>query len=64
MVLSLFNSCKWIISYGEVNLKKVDDFYVLTWLIFAGPVTYTYIYRNITIIELFGLIPVTLLQHL
>ena len=40
MVLILFNSNKRIISYDRAKLKKVDDFYALTWLIFAGPVTY------------------------
>ena len=36
MVLILY---KQIISYDRTKLKKVGDFYVLTWLIFAGPVT-------------------------
>ena len=39
MVLILFNSYKWIISYDRAKLKKVGDFYALTWLIFAGLVT-------------------------
>ena len=41
MVLILFNSYKWIISYDRANLKKVGNFYVLTWLNFAGLVTFT-----------------------
>ena len=41
MVLILLDSCKQNISYDRANLKKVSDFYALTWLIFAGPVTYT-----------------------
>ena len=40
MVLILFDSYKRNISYDKANLKKVGDFYVLTWLIFAGPVTH------------------------
>ena len=40
MVLSLFNLYKQIISYNRAKLKKVGDFYALTWLIFAGLVTY------------------------
>ena len=37
MVLIVFNLCKRSISYNRAKLKKVGDFYVLTWLIFAGP---------------------------
>ena len=45
VIVILFNSYKRIISYDRAKLKKVDDFYALTWLIFAGPVTYyKYIY--------------------
>ena len=40
MVLILFDSYKQNISYDRANLKKVGDFYALTWLIFAGPVTF------------------------
>ena len=40
MVLILFNSYKRIISYDRAKLKKVGDFYALTWLIFAGLVTF------------------------
>ena len=39
-ILILFNSYKQILSYDSAKLKKVGDFYVLTWLIFTGPVTY------------------------
>ena len=38
--LILFGSYKRIISYDRAKLKKVGDFYALTWLIFTGPVTY------------------------
>ena len=40
MELSLFKSYKRIISYDREKLKKVGDFYALTWLIFTGQVTY------------------------
>ena len=39
VVLILLNSYKRIINYDRAKLKKVGDFYVLTWLISAGPVT-------------------------
>ena len=39
MILILFDSYKQNISYDRAKLKKVDDFYMLTWLIFAGLVT-------------------------
>ena len=48
MVLILFNSYKQIFSYDRAKLKKVDNFYVLTWLIFAGPVTISKFNLNIT----------------
>ena len=38
VILMLFNSYKWIISYDRANLKTVGNFYALTCLIFAGPV--------------------------
>ena len=31
---------KYIMSYGAVNVKNIVKFYVPTWSIFAGPVTY------------------------
>ena len=40
MVLILFDSYKQNISYDRAKLKKVGDFYALTWLIFAGLVTF------------------------
>ena len=40
MALVLLNLYKRIISYDRAKLKKVGNFYALTWLIFAGPVTY------------------------
>ena len=40
MVLIWCDSYKQNISYDRAKLKKVDEFYALTWLIFAGPVTY------------------------
>ena len=40
VTLLLFTLYKRIISYDRAKLKKADDFYALTWLIFAGPVTY------------------------
>ena len=40
MILILLDSCKRIISYDRAKLKKVGDFYALTWLIFAGLITY------------------------
>ena len=40
MLLILFNSYKRMISYDRAKLKKVGDFFALTWLIFAGLVTY------------------------
>ena len=46
MVLMLFNSYKQIISYDRAKLKNVGDFYVLTWLIFTGPVTYVYVFPH------------------
>ena len=39
-VLILFNSYKQILSYDRAKLKKVGDFYALTWLIFTGPATF------------------------
>ena len=44
MVLILFDSYEQNISYDRAKLKKVGDFYVLTWLIFAGPVTNIKVY--------------------
>ena len=40
LVLIVFNLYKQIISYGRAELKKVGEFYVLTRLILAGPVTF------------------------
>ena len=40
MVLISFDSYKRNMSYDKAKLKKVGNFYALTWLIFAGPVTY------------------------
>ena len=45
--INFFNSHKQIKSYDRANLKKVGNFYVPTWLIFAGQVTYIYIYMYI-----------------
>ena len=39
MVLILFDSYQRNIRYDRAKLKKVGNFYALTWLIFAGPVT-------------------------
>ena len=38
--ISGINFAKQIISYDRAKLKKVGDFYVPTWSIFTGPVTY------------------------
>ena len=40
VVLILFNLYQQIMSYNRTKLKKVGNFYALTWLIFAGPVTF------------------------
>ena len=32
---------KQFVSYDRVKMEKIGDFFALTWLIFAGPVTYT-----------------------
>ena len=40
MVVILFDLFKWNISYDRAKLKKVVNSYALTWLIFAGLVTY------------------------
>ena len=42
MVLILFDLYKQITAYEKAKLKKVGNFYVLTWLIFVGLVTYGY----------------------
>ena len=31
---------KQFVSYGRAKTEKIGDFLALTWLIFAGPVTY------------------------
>ena len=31
---------KYLSSYDTANTLKIGDFFVLTWSIFAGPVTY------------------------
>ena len=36
----LLHLCKLFVSYDRVKTEKIGDFFVLTWLIFAGPVTY------------------------
>ena len=38
------NLCGWFkltINYDKTKLKKLGNFYATTWLIFAGPVTYS-----------------------
>ena len=37
-----------IISYDATNLKNMVKFYVPTWSIFAGPVTYSIVFNEIT----------------
>ena len=31
--------CKQFVSYDRAKMEKISDFFALTWLIFAGPVT-------------------------
>ena len=33
---------KQFVSYDRAKTEKIGDFFALTWLIFAGPVTYNY----------------------
>ena len=35
---------KQFVSYDRVKTEKMGDFFALTWLIFAGPVTYLFNY--------------------
>ena len=59
MVSILFYSYKPIISYDRAKLKKVGDFYVLTWLIFTGPVTFNCL--SVMLSEIFGLSAISML---
>ena len=43
MVLILFNLYKPIVSYDRTKMKKVGSIFAPTWLIFAGPVTYSFL---------------------
>ena len=40
ILVEMFNLYRRIKCYDWAKLKKVGDFYMPTWLIFAGPVTY------------------------
>ena len=36
----LLRLCKSFVSYDRAKTEKIGNFFALTWLIFAGPVTY------------------------
>ena len=40
---------KQFVSYDRAK-EKIGDFFVLTWLIFAGPVTYIYVFSMLSFV--------------
>ena len=58
MIEILFCYYKQFVSYERAKTKKVSDFFALTWLIFAGPVTYvaTYGTSQLKLDTCFGLL--------
>ena len=43
---------KQIVSYDRAKTEKISDFFELTWLIFAGLVTYVYTCKHAHILQL------------
>ena len=63
MVLILFDSYKRNIGYDRAKLKKVGNLYVLTWLIYVGPVTYS-IYKCLMEYIVYGDVFMITLSHI